>query len=140
FLDSFLCAAERTGLKLAQPAHRLHSHAAWPVTRRHPGATARETTFVEIGPVTAFHRDSFDVLLPFPEGLPMGWGLDVHWAAVAAEHGWPIGIVDATPIGHTQRPAGSGYARDAAQEQARAFLAGRPYVRRDEVRTLAVHR
>jgi GT2 family glycosyltransferase len=140
FLDAFLCAAERTGLKLAQPAHRLHSHAAWPVTRRHPGATARETTFVEIGPVTAFHRDSFDVLLPFPEGLPMGWGLDVHWAAVAAEHGWPIGIVDATPIGHTQRPAGSGYAREAAQAQARAFLADRPYVRRDEVRTLAVHR
>jgi len=58
FLDAFLCAAERTGLKLAQPAHRLHSHAAWPVTRRQPGATARETTFVEIGPVTAFHRDS----------------------------------------------------------------------------------
>ena len=80
FLDAFLCAAERTGLKLAQPAHRLHSHAAWPVTRRQPGATARETTFVEIGPVTAFHRDSFDVLLPFPEGLRMGWGLDVHWA------------------------------------------------------------
>jgi hypothetical protein len=140
FLDAFLCAAERTGLRLVQPAHRLHSHAAWPVTRRHPGATVRETTFVEIGPVTAFHRDSFDVLLPFPEGLPMGWGLDVHWAAVAAEHGWPIGIVDATPIGHTQRPAGSGYARDAAQAQARAFLADRPYVRRDEVRTLAVHR
>ncbi len=140
FLDAFLCAAERADLKLAQPAHRLHSHAAWPVTRRHPGATARETTFVEIGPVTAFHRDCLDVLLPFPEGLPMGWGLDVHWAAVAAEHGWPIGIVDATPIGHTQRPAGSGYARDAAQAQARAFLADRPYVRRDEVRTLAVHR
>ncbi|MGZ8634584.1 MAG: glycosyltransferase family 2 protein, partial [Solirubrobacteraceae bacterium] len=54
FLDAFLWAAERTGLKLAQPAHRLHSHAAWPVTRRQPGATARETTFVEIGPVTAF--------------------------------------------------------------------------------------
>jgi GT2 family glycosyltransferase len=140
FLDAFLCAAERTGLKLAQPAHRLHSHAAWPVTRRHAGATARETTFVEIGPVTAFHRESFDVLLPFPEDVPMGWGLDVHWAAVAAEHGWPIGIVDATPIGHTQQPAGSGYVRDAAQAQARAFLQGRPYVRRDEVRTLAVHR
>jgi GT2 family glycosyltransferase len=143
FLDAFVCATERTGLRLAQPAHRLHSHAAWPVTRRHAGATARETTFVEIGPVTAFHRDTFTALLPFPEGLPMGWGLDVHWAAVAAEHGWPIGIVDATPIGHTQRPAGSAYARDAAEAQARAFLQGppaRPYVRRDEVRTLAVHR
>jgi GT2 family glycosyltransferase len=140
FLDAFLYAAERAGLRLAQPAHRLHSHAAWAVTRRHPGATVRETTFVEIGPVTAFHRDTFDVLLPFPEALRMGWGLDVHWAAVAAAHGWPIGVVDATPIGHTQRPAASDYPRDAAVAEARAFLDGRPYVRRDEVRTVAVHR
>jgi GT2 family glycosyltransferase len=140
FLDAFLCAAERAGLKLAQPAHRLHSHAAWTVTRRKPGSTVRETTFVEIGPVTAFHRDAFATLLPFPADLRMGWGLDVHWAAVAREHGWPIGVVDATPIGHTQRPAGSDYPRAAAEDEARAFLEGRPYVRRDEVRTVAVHR
>jgi GT2 family glycosyltransferase len=140
FLDAFLCAAERAGLKLAQPAHRLHSHAAWAVTRRRSGSTVRETTFVEIGPVTAFHRDVFATLLPFPADLRMGWGLDVHWAAVAREHGWPIGIVDATPIGHTQQPAGAGYGREAAEQEARDFLYGRPYVRRDEVRTLAVHR
>jgi hypothetical protein len=140
FLDAFLCAAERAGLKLAQPAHRLHSHAAWSVTRRRPGSTVRETTFVEIGPVTAFHRDVFGTLLPFPAELRMGWGLDVHWAAIAREHGWPIGIVDATPVGHTHAPAGAGYAREAAVAEATAFLGGRPYVRRDEVRTLAVHR
>jgi GT2 family glycosyltransferase len=140
FLDAFLCAAERAGLELAQPAHRLHSHAAWAVTRRRPRSTVRETTFVEIGPVTAFHRDVLTTLLPFPAGLRMGWGLDVHWAAVAREHGWPIGVVDATPIGHTQSPAGSGYPRAAAEDEARAFLDGRPYVRRDEVRTVAVHR
>jgi GT2 family glycosyltransferase len=140
FLDAFLCAAERAGLRLAQPAHRLHSHAAWAVTRRRGGSTVRETTFVEIGPVTAFHRDVFATLLPFPGDLRMGWGLDVHWAALAREHGWPIGIVDATPIGHTQQPAGSSYAREAAEQEARDFLDGRPYVRRDEVRTVEVHR
>jgi GT2 family glycosyltransferase len=140
FLDAFLCAAERAELKLAQPAHRLHSHAAWAVTRRRAGATVRETTFVEIGPVTAFHRDVFAALLPFPAELRMGWGLDVHWAAVARERGWRIGVVDATPIGHTQQPAGVGYAREAAVAEAAAFLDGRAYVRRDEVRTLAVHR
>jgi hypothetical protein len=59
---------------------------------------------------------------------------------VAREHGWPIGIVDASPIGHTQQPAGAGYGREAAEQEARDFLHGRPYVRRDEVRTLAVHR
>jgi hypothetical protein len=140
FLDAFLCAAERAGLRLVQPAHRLHSHAAWSITRRRAGVTARETTFVEIGPVTAFHREAVAALLPFPAGLRMGWGLDVHWAALAAQRGWAIGVVDATPIGHTQRPAASGYPRTTAEEEARAFLNGRPYVRRDEVRTLAVHR
>jgi GT2 family glycosyltransferase len=140
FLDAFLCAAERAGLRLAQPAHRLHSHAAWAVTRRRPGSTVRETTFVEIGPVTAFHRDAFEALLPFPEGLRMGWGLDVHWAAVARDRGWPIGVVDATPVGHTQRPAASTYPRADAEAEARAFLDGRPYVRRDEIRTVRSHR
>jgi GT2 family glycosyltransferase len=139
FLDLFLHAAEGAGLRLAQPAHRLRSHAAWAVTRRRPGATARETNFVEIGPVTAFHRDTFSTLLPFPE-LRMGWGLDVHWAAVAGERGWPIGVVDATPVGHTLRPAGETYPRRQAVAEARRFLEGRPYVSRDEVRTLRVHR
>jgi GT2 family glycosyltransferase len=139
FLDRFLHVAESAGLRLAQPAHRLHSHAAWAITRRRPGVAARETTFVEIGPVTAFHRDTLATLLPFP-ALRMGWGLDAHWAAVAREHGWPIGIVDATPVGHTIAPVGQGYGREAAVAEARAFLADRPYVRRDEVRTLQVHR
>jgi GT2 family glycosyltransferase len=139
FLDRFLHVAESAGLRLAQPAHRLHSHAAWAITRRRPGVAARETTFVEIGPLTAFHRDTFATLLPFPE-LRMGWGLDAHWAAVARERGWPIGIVDATPVGHTLAPVGAGYGRDDAIAEARAFLADRPYVRRDEVRTLQVHR
>jgi GT2 family glycosyltransferase len=139
FLDCFLHVAEAAGLRLAQPAHRLHSHAAWAITRRRPGVAARRTTFVEIGPVTAFHRDTFATLLPLP-ALRMGWGLDAHWAAVAREHGWPIGIVDATPVGHTIAPVGARYGRDAAIAEARAFLAGRPYVRRDEVRTLQVHR
>ena len=134
FLDRFLAVAERFGLKLAQPAHRLASHAAWPVTRRRPASLARETAFVEIGPVTAFHRDTFADLLPFPD-LRMGWGLDVHWSAVVRDRGWPIGVVDATPILHAV-PSASAYGRDAAVEEARAFLAGRPYVTRAEARTL----
>ena len=130
FLDRFVCIAERAGLRLAQPAHRRRSHAAWPVTRRQPGQDVRRTRFVEIGPVTALHRDTFAALLPFPP-LSMGWGLDVHWGAVAAEHGWPVGVVDATPVRHTA-PAAGGYAREAPVAEARAFLADRPYVTRAE--------
>jgi GT2 family glycosyltransferase len=139
FLDTFLACAEAGGLQLAQPAHRRHSHAAWAVTRRRRGADWRETTFVEIGPVTAFARAAAAELLPFPP-VRMGWGLDVHWSAVALQRGWPIGIVDATPIGHTLRPAAEGYPRETAAAEARRFLDGRPYVRRDEARTIRAHR
>jgi GT2 family glycosyltransferase len=139
FLDRFLAGAARANLKLAQPAHRLHSHTGWRITRRKLGATARETTFVEIGPLTAFHRDTFGVLVPFPEQLKMGWGLDVHWAALAAAHGWPIGVVDATPILHLN-PAAETYPRETATAEAERFLHGRPYVKRSEVRTLRTHR
>jgi GT2 family glycosyltransferase len=130
FLDRFLDVAERAGLRMAQPAHRRRSHAAWPVTRRRAGQDVRRTRFVEIGPVTALHRDTFGVLLPFPP-LSMGWGLDVHWGAVAQQHGWPVGVVDATPVRHTA-PAGGAYARDVPVAEARAFLRERAYVTRAE--------
>ena len=130
FLDSFLFAAEHFGLRLAQPAHAFASHAAWPVTRRRPGVIARRTRFVEIGPVTAIHADAFGALLPFPE-LEMGWGLDTHWSARAAAAGLPLGIVDVTPIRHL-RPVAAGYPHAAAVAEADRFLAGRPYVTREQ--------
>lgn len=140
FLDRFLFLCERFSLSLAQPAHRLRSHAAWPVTRRQAGSVVRETAFVEIGPVTAFAARTFDVLLPFPQ-LRMGWGLDVHWAALAREHGWRCGVVDAAPIRHLAAPAASAYAREQAIAEARAFLAARSYLpAREANRTLTTHR
>jgi GT2 family glycosyltransferase len=140
FLDRFVFLCERFSLALAQPAHRLNSHAAWPVTRRQPGSVARETSFVEIGPVTAFARTTFPVLLPFPD-LRMGWGLDVHWAALAREQGWRCGVVDAVSIRHRTAPAAADYPRQAAIDEARAFLAERPYVNAREAElTLATHR
>jgi GT2 family glycosyltransferase len=140
FLDSFLFLCERFSLALAQPAHRLRSHAAWPQTRRHAGSVVRETRFVEIGPVTAFASETFATLLPFPE-LRMGWGLDAHWAALAGEHGWRCGVVDAVAIGHRAAPAADAYSREAALAEAREFLAERPYVKAAEAKqTVTTHR
>ncbi len=140
FTDGFVFLAERFGLRLAQPAHRHRSHAAFAVTRRRTGSVARETAFVEVGPVTAFHRTVFDALLPFPP-LRAGWGLDAHWSAVAAARGWPIGVIDATPITHGVRRIAASYDRAAAIAEAREFLAGRPYTTaRDAQRTLRTHR
>ena len=140
FLDRFLFLCERFDLQLAQPAHRLNSHAAWLVTRRRPGAVARETAFVEIGPVTAFASSTFATLLPFPE-LRMGWGLDMHWAALARAGGWRCGVIDAVAIRHRAAPAAEAYSRQEAVEEARAFLAQRPYLSAAEAQcTLATHR
>jgi hypothetical protein len=140
FLDAFIFLAERFELRLAQPAHRSRSHAAWDVTRRRPASVVRETAFVEIGPVFAFHATTFDVLLPFPP-LRVGWGLDSHWSALARDHGWKQGVVDATPVRHGLRLIASSYDRDAALAEARAFLSGRPYTNAVEARrTLVTHR
>ena len=95
---------------------------------------------MEIGPLTAFGRRAAAELLPFPE-LRFGWGLDLHWAALAEQHGWRLGVVDATPVRHESATVGSAYPRAEAEDEAAGFLASRPHLpasRATEV--VAVHR
>jgi hypothetical protein len=140
FLERFLGICDAFGFDLAQPAQTLLSHSAWKVTRRRPAALARETRFVEIGPVTAFRRTAAAELLPFPE-LRFGWGLDLHWAALAAERGWRLGVVDAVPVRHEAQTVAAGYPRREAEEEATRFLSDRPYLPSARAGdTLAVHR
>jgi hypothetical protein len=127
FLDRFIALCERFGLDLAQPAQTLRSHSAWKVARRRPLSLVRETRFVEIGPLTAFGRRARTELVPFPE-LRFGWGLDLHWAALAAERGWRLGVVDAVPVRHETGLVAATYARNDAVEEAARFLAERPYL------------
>lgn len=121
FLDDFIAASEAAGLSIAQPAHRFDSYANFGLTHRRWGALVRETRFVEIGPLTAFRRETFAELIPFP---PSRWcyGIDVYWAAVAQQKGWRMGIVDATPIGHL-RPVATAYDAAGAITEGRELLA-----------------
>lgn len=140
FLDRFVGVCERFGLDLAQPAQSQRSHSAWRVTRRRPASLVRETRFVEIGPLTAFASHAAAELLPFPQ-LRFGWGLDLHWAALAADRGWRLGVVDATPVRHEAATVGSAYATADARAEAAAFLAERPYLPAAEAgAVLATHR
>jgi hypothetical protein len=140
FLDRFVGLCERFELDLAQPAQSQRSHSAWRVTRRRPASLVRETRFVEIGPLTAFGRRAGEELLPFPD-LRFGWGLDLHWAALAAERGWRLGVIDATPVRHEAATVGSSYRHADAQAEAAGFLADRPYLPAAQAReVLATHR
>lgn len=137
FLDRFIAICEALDFGLAQPAQTWRSHAAWEITRRRGGSVARQTRYVEIGPVTAFRADVAAELFPFPP-LRYGWGLDVHWAAVAQEKGWRLGIVDALPVRHDAAPIATGYSREDAVVEAREFLRERPYLPASEAQqTLA---
>ena len=140
FLDRFVGVCEAFRLDLAQPAQTLMSHSAWKVTRRRPASLVRVTRFVEIGPVTAFGRAAAAELLPFPE-LRFGWGLDLHWAAVAAERGWRLGVVDALPVRHDARLVAADYPREEAESEAARFLSTRPYLPAAQAgEVLAIHR
>jgi hypothetical protein len=140
FLDRFVGVCEAFELDLAQPAQTLRSHSAWKVTRRRPASLVRETRFVEIGPVTAFGRAAAAELLPFPE-LRYGWGLDLHWAALAAERGWRLGVVDALPVRHEFGVVAAAYLREDAVDEAARFLAEHPYLPSDRAgEVVAVHR
>ena len=135
------CSSRSASTSRSPPRHTA-------CARTRPGASraaasrsiVRETAFVEIGPVTALRRETFEALLPFPP-VGMGWGLDAHWSWLARERGWRIGIVDALPIAHRDAAAASAYSREAAVAQARGFLAEHPYLPvAESQRTLAVHR
>jgi hypothetical protein len=140
FLDRFVALCDRLALDLAQPAQTLRSHAAWRVTRRRPASVARETRFVEIGPLAAFGRVTAAELLPFPD-LRFGWGLDLHWASLARERGWRCGVIDALPVHHARAPVAGAYDQAEAVDEGRRFLATRSYLPSTGVdETLVTHR
>lgn len=104
---TLLALAARLHLDLAQPAHANRgSHFFHPITGRRPFRLARETTFVEIGPVLVIAPDARPRLLPFPT-VGMGWGTELLWFDLQ-QAGMRLGIVDATPMRHLA-PVGGGY-------------------------------
>jgi GT2 family glycosyltransferase len=109
WLDDFLELQAKCDFDLAQPARTPSSDVSHPFTIQQIGFDARQTTFVEIGPVFAIRQSSFDVLLPFNSSWPMGWGMEIEWAIKAKTHALRLGIIDKYPVEHSFRPTASSY-------------------------------
>jgi len=130
-LRAFLRLCDRLSFDLAQPAHAVRrSHHYFWITRRHAGRIARETTFVEVGPVVAVSPAAREVVTPFPED-GMGWGTELLWHD-AQRAGLRLGIVDATPIRHLA-PIGGHYDRAAEERRVAAMLRDRGLERLDDI-------
>jgi hypothetical protein len=132
FLPSFLRLVERHGFALSQPARSHDSFIDHHFVEQLDGLSARQTRFVEIGPIFCVRRDAFGLLLPFDESAKMGWGLDFTWPLLIENAHLTAGIVDATIVKHSLRPPVSHYSYDETAQAMRAYLAGRPHLSKSE--------
>jgi len=122
FLDQFIMRQEQCDFSLAQPARTLNSITSHAITTQEKNTLARQTRFVEIGPLISIRRDAQKIILPFDESSPMGWGLDYVWPALLDVNNLKMGIVDCVPIAHTLRPVGVSYDSSGAMKEMREFL------------------
>ncbi len=106
---------------IAQPAHVADSNLNYKVTQVVPLMTAREVTYVEVGPVVLFSPRAQRRVLPFPAAARMGWGVDVGWTLLRRE-GFRLGVIDATPIRHLGE-VGTAYDNAAEEEFQAPYLA-----------------
>ena len=137
FLDRYLGIVEACRFALAQPARTHGSEIHHPIVEQVDGLIARETRFVEIGPLFSMRQDALPLLTPFDETSPMGWGFDYTWPLQLGN--LKMGIVDATPVDHTMRSAVSGYT--GAGDQMREYLLAHPHLTQEEAyRTLMEYR
>lgn len=136
FLDRYLRLVQRHGLALAQPARTHDSFIDHHFVEQLDGIDARHTRFVEIGPLFSAQRHALPLLAPFDLSTPMGWGYDFAWPVTFERAGLRMGIVDATPVGHTLRKPVVNYDRGAADRDMRAFLGARPHLERAEAFTI----
>lgn len=96
-LDLALAAAGAAGLDVSQPSHSRWSHLSWGATAHRPLSRARLVRFVEQGPVVLLSPPARARLVPFPEDIGMGWGVEVLWSS---HDDLRLGIVDAVTMRH----------------------------------------
>jgi glycosyltransferase involved in cell wall biosynthesis len=132
FLDAFIALQQQLGFALAQPARTSDSYLDHPIVEQQRGLIARQTRFVEIGPVFSMHRAIFDLLLPFDVTSSMGWGYENVWSYLLQQRGLKMGIIDAVPVCHGLRKSVANYGWDQADAERTAYWARHPHLTLDQ--------
>lgn len=135
-LRELLTLTRASQFGLAQPAHAPGSYVNHGITRARPLTLARVTTYVESGPVVVISPEWRSRVVPFPEELGMGWGVDLLWSDLQ-KLGCRLGIVDGVSLRHLA-PAARGYDVGPEAERLRVMMKTRGIERLDAFqRTLA---
>jgi len=132
FLDDFLNEQECLEFSLAQPARARNSIISHAITKERRNLRARQTLFVEIGPVVSIQKSAQKLILPLDESSPMGWGLDFVWAKALQQNNLKMGIIDCTPIKHNIRAVGASYNRNKAIDDMNNFLSQKDHIKPED--------
>ena len=133
FLDRLIGYQQSFDFALAQPARTWRSFTDWKIVRRRLGVKARETNFVETGPIVSMDGRFLQRVMPFSNESPMGWGYDLVWPIVARQNGLHIGIIDAVPACHSLRSRGELYRFQDEIGRMANYLATREHIHNFEV-------
>ncbi|WP_417550269.1 hypothetical protein [Methylophaga sp.] len=132
FINKYISVQEFTSFSLAQPARTPESYISHQITTRIPNILARETQFVEIGPLVSIKRELHEHLLPLDTSSPMGWGLDFVWPIEVKKHKLSMGIIDAVPIAHSLRPTAKSYSHSEALNEMNKYLKNKEHMKPDD--------
>ena len=135
FLAALIGHQQALDFAVAGPARSWNSHFDHAFSLRRPWLRARQTRFVECGPLVSFGRDAARLLLPFDEAGAM-WGFDFVWPEVIGRHDLAMGIVDALPIDHSLRGQAAAYDKSGEEEAMARYLAATPHLSMDEAFTV----
>ncbi|MFM8333839.1 MAG: hypothetical protein ACKN9T_19385 [Candidatus Methylumidiphilus sp.] len=132
FLETYLAMVEQHDFALSQPARTHDSYIDHRFVEQLDGINARQTMFVEIGPLFCIRADAIGVLIPFDVTTPMGWGYDFTWPLTMEAAGLKMGIVDIAPVSHKLRKPVSNYSHGDADRQMKAYLSSHPHLQMED--------
>jgi len=98
---------KEAGLSLAQPTQSILGWWTFPFNVARPFLVARDSNYVEQGPLLVIDPSFAELILPLPDTNDMGWGIEADWYR-AKEGRYRIGLIDDCRVLHYAR-AGSTY-------------------------------
>ena len=113
-IDAAVGLAAAAEFDICSVSHSRWSYLSWGCTLHQIRAIARLTRYVEQGPCLVISPAAQQSILPFPEDMGMGWGIEAEWAR---HQELRLGILDAVHLRHLRPVMKSQY--DVSAEGAR---------------------